>query len=294
MKAAVRWAWLVAATVGTMGTVASGAWQQLDAQATGGKPRPVPVPGAVMGELPPGVTGTPASPRIPTTFDELFAERDARAIDALNYLRCLRGTLRAIQTGVLGQVPRGWTLVCVEQKGEWRGVLSQFVDGEPGVMVQRQFAMRGSGTVVTDAIDTANVAGIARALLRGVAAPSPGKGQYEYLPVPLRQPTFIELWYVPVPSDPSRAVVGGDSLIQLSVDGTRELGHSRTTPPIRTFSVAPGSSYLLMSREERIPLLSELMVAHMALSVAPDVRVRTQQFESVFSRSTTAVTHVRR
>jgi hypothetical protein len=36
------------------------------------------------------------------------------------------------------------------------------------------------------------------------------------------------------------------------------------------------------------------MVAHMALSVAPDVRVRTTQFESVFSRSSTAVKHVRR
>jgi hypothetical protein len=273
--------------------VGGGAWHELDAQATGGKPRPI--PGAATGGLPPGMNPkAPVTPRIPVTFDELFAERDARAVAALNYLRCLRGTLRAIQTGALGQVPREWTLTCVEEKGEWRGVLSQFTDGEPGVKVQRQFAMRGSGAVVTDPIDTAKVAGVARALVRGIAAPLPGKGRHEYLPVPLRQPTFIELWYLPVPTDPSRAVVGGDSLIQLSVDGSRELGHSRSTPPIRTFSVAPGSSYLLVSGEERIPLLSELMVAHMALSVAPDVRVRTTQFESVFSRSSTAVKHVRR
>jgi hypothetical protein len=273
-------------------SAASGGWQETQAQVAGSKPTPI--PGAVMGELPPGVMGTPASPRIPTTFDELFAERDARAVDALNYLRCFRATVRAIQAGALGQVPRSWTLVCVQQHGEWRGVLSQFIDADPGIKVQRQFAMRGSGLVVTDAVDTAVVAGVSRALLRGLAAPLPGTGRYEYTPVPLRQPTFIELWYLPVPSDPSRAVVGGDSLIQLSADGTRELGHSRRTPPIRTFAVAPGASYLLTSKEERIPLLSELMVAHMALSVAPDVRVRTTQFETIFSRSSTAVKHVRR
>jgi hypothetical protein len=274
--------------------LASGVSEPLRAQATGGRPKPTfPTPRDIK-ELPPGVTATPASPRIPTTYDELFAERDARAVEALGYLRCLRTSVRAIQTGALGQVPRGWNLTCVQQKNEWRGVLSELTENEPGARIHRQFALRGNGVVVNDPIDTAMVAGLARALLRGLNSPLPGGGRYEYLPVPLRQPTFIELWYLPVPTVPERAVTGGDSLIQLSVDGTRELGHSRSTPPIRTFAVEAGASYLLASKEERIPLLSELMVAHMALSVAPDVRVRTTQYESVFSRSSTAVKHARR
>lgn len=290
MKTGMRWACrgLVALML-PMGT------SVLHAQAGASRPKPVPVPGDLMGKLPPGVMPkTPTGPPIPGTFDELFAARDARAVDALDYLRCLRVTLRAIQTGALGQVPRSWTLTCVEQGEEWRGVLAELTESEPGVRVHRQFALRGNGVVITEAVDTAKVAGLARALVRGVTAPLPGGGQYEYLPVPLQQPTFIELWYLPVPTNPSRAVVGGDSLIQLSPDGTRELGHSRVSPPIRTFSVVPGASYLLVSREERIPLLSELMVAHMALSVAPDVRVRTVQYESIFSRSSNAVKHVRR
>ena len=293
MKAAGRWTCRALVALATAAALSV----PLDAQGAGGPPRPPRPPMSMprdIKDLPPGVTATPASPRIPTTFDELFAERDSRAVNALAYLRCLRISVRAIQGGALGQVPRGWNLTCVEHKGEWRGVLSELTEDAPGARIHRQFALRGTGVVVNDPIDTAMVAGLARALLRGLDSPLPGAGRYEYLPVPLRQPTFIELWYLPVPSVPARAVVGGDSLIQLSIDGTRELGHSRSTPPIRTFSVEPGSSYLLASNEERIPLLSELMVAHMALSVAPDVRVRTTQYESVFSRSSTAVKHVRR
>ena len=255
--------------------------------------KPVAPAGATPIGLPEGMMA-PKAPRIPTSFDELFAERDARALDALAYLRCLKTTLRAIQTGVLGQVPRAWLLTCVEQEREWRGVFGELTDEAPGIRVHRQFALRGSGVVVSDPIDTARVNGVARALLRGLNAPLPGNGKYEFLPVPLPQATFIEVWFLPVPGKPTMAIVGGDSLIQMSSDGGRELGHSRSTSPIRTLSVSPGSGYTLASIEERIPLLSELMLAHMALSLAPDVRVRTNQYESQFTRGTTTVKHVRR
>ena len=236
----------------------------------------------------------PESPRIPTTFPELFAERDQRATDALSYLRCLRVTLRAMQMGALGLVPREWVLTCVEQGSEWRGVFVDLAGNDGTARVQKQFALRDNGKVVSDPVDTAKVVGVARALVRGTTAPLPGKGQHEFLPVPLPHATFIEVWFLPVPSDPARAVVGGDSLIQMNVDGTRELGHSRSTSPIRTLSVTAGPSYSLKSLEERIPLISELMLAHMALSVAPEVRVLSNQYESVFTRGTGPVKHVQR
>ena len=243
--------------------------------------------------MPPGMA-VPTSLRVPTTFDELFAERDTRALNALNYLRCLQNTVRGVQSGLLGQVPRAWLMSCVQQGEEWRGVFAELSEEAPGIKVRAQFAVRGTGMPVRDAIDTVKVNGVMRAMLRGITAPLPGGGKYQFMPVPLPQKTFIEVWFLPVPTTPAAAVVGGDSLIQMSLDGTRELGHSRTSPPVRTVQVTSGSEYLLRSTEERIPLLSELMVAHMALSVANDVRVRTYQIESVFTRGLRTVRHVTR
>lgn len=236
----------------------------------------------------------PVTPRIPTTFDELFAERDQRAMNALSYLRCVRVTLRAMQMGALGLVPREWVITCLEQKNEWRGVFVELATEDGTPRVRKQFALRDNGKVVNDPVDTALAAGVARALVRGTTAPPPGKGEYEFLPVPLPQSTFIEVWFLPVPKDPSRSVVGGDSLIQMNKEGTREMGHSRTTSPIRTLAVSPGDSYSLKSLEERIPLISELMLAHMALSVAPEVRVVSNQYESIFTRGDGPVKHVQR
>ena len=273
----------------TCGVASVGAAQ---AGTTGGRAQP---PVGAGDKMPAGIKpNMPKSPRIPSTFSELFAERDQRAMDALNYLRCVRVTVRAIQVGALGLVPRDWIITCAEQKNEWRGVLVDLGADDGNGRVQKQFALRDNGKVVSDPLDTARVVGIARALVRGTTAPVPGKGAYEFLPVPLRQPTFIEVWFLPVPKDPARAIVGGDSLIQMALDGTRELGHSRTASPIRTLTVTPGESYSFKSLEERIPLISELMLAHMALSVAPEVRVLSNQYESIFARGDGPVKHVQR
>ncbi len=257
------------------------------------KPKPT-IPAGATAVSPPDAMKVPTSPRVPTTFDELFAERDKRALDALGYLRCLQVTLSAIQSGRLGQVPREWLITCVKQDSEWRGVFSELTEDAPGIRIHRQFALRGGGMPVDDVVDTATVAGITRAMLRGLAAPLPGKGSFEFLPVPLMQGTFIEVWFLPVPNNPQRAVVGGDSLIQMSSDGVRELGHARSAPPIRTISVSAGQTFTLASTEERIPQLSELMLAHLALSLAPEVRVLTKQYESIFKSGTLNVQHVQR
>lgn len=239
----------------------------------------------------------PEGPKVPTTFEELFAERSGRALGALGYLRCMQSTVNALRSGALGDVPRSWTITCVQQGGEWRGVFGELTDGKPGMRVHLQYALRGTGggMLVSDAVDTARVSGTARALLRGLAAPLPGAGKYEYVPIALAQKTFVEVLFVPVPGDPSRVVVGGDSVIQMSADGVRELGHSRSTPPIRTFAVQPtGDAYLLESREERIPLVSELIVAHLARDMVADVRIRTRQYETALTRGARAPRHVRR
>ncbi len=242
----------------------------------------------------PDMSRLPPSPKIPTTFDGLFAERDARAVGAIGYLRCLQGTVTALRSGALGQVPREWSITCIEQGKEWRGVFGQLADG--GVTVRLQYAFRANGGVLTtDPVDTARVNGTARALLRGLSAPLPGQGQYEFTPVPLPQTQFVEVWFLPVPADPTRAVVGGDSLIQMTSDGVRELGHGRSTPQIRRVSVPlSGATWTLESLEERIPAVSELVVARMALDLVPQVQVRTRQYESVITRRSRSWTHRRR
>lgn len=235
---------------------------------------------------PPPTPKLPASLKIPTTFDSLFAERDIRAETALGYLGCMQRTITALRGGVLGAVPRDWSIACMQQGREWRGVFGELTEGSLGFTVRLQYALRGPGLVVKDPVDTARAGGIARALFRGLSAPLPGGGQYEFVPLALPQKTYIEVWFVPVPSNPSRVVVGGDSVIQMSLDGSRELGHTRAAPTIRELALpTDAAAYVLESSEERIPLLSELVASRLALNFVPQVSVRTRQYESLLTRA---------
>lgn len=245
----------------------------------------------------------PAFTKVPTSFEGIFGERDSRAVNVLGYLRCLEVTVNALRTGALGAVEKGWSLTCIKQKNEWRGIFGQLIDTPPGMRVKVQFALRNSGltpnsrsgVVVRDPVDTALAGGTARALLRGLAAPLPGNGLGQFVPVALAQKSFTEVWFVPSANSPERAVVGGDSLIQLSKDGTRELGHASSAPKVRVLSIPMGSStYTLESGDAAVPLLTELMVAHLAIDIVPEVRVRTRDYDAILTRSTQKWTFVKR
>ena len=242
----------------------------------------------------PDLSKLPKTPTIPTTFEGLFAARDHRSVSAIGYLRCMEMTVNALRTGALGNVSRDWSITCIEQGTEWRGVFGQLTDS--AIDVKLQLAIRGKvGVRTTAPVDTARVSGLARALLRGLAAPLPGGGKYEFTPVPIAQDKFIEVWFLPVPSDPTKAIVGGDSLIQMNAEGGRELGHGRNTPPIRAAPVPlTSATWTIESLEERIPTVSELMVARMSIDLVPEVHVRTRQYDSMLRRGTSAWTHTRR
>lgn len=268
----------------------------LHAPSTAPQPPAKPAAGTTpAGMAAPTMRKLPRTTKVPVTFDALFAARDSRAVAALEYLRCMQGTADALRSGQLGAVPTAWSITCVKQAGEWRGVFGDLIDSPPGIRVHLQYAFRGNGMRVTDRIDTARVSGTARALLRGLATPLARDRTTQFVPIVLWQGNFVEVWLLPLPGNPIRAVTGGDSLIQMSQDGSRELGHSRSTPPVRTFTIEPaGATYTLESREERIPLLSELVIAHMALGLVPEVRVRARQYESVLSRATGGWKHTQR
>lgn len=276
----------------------------LSAQATGG------ATGGTAGGVKPN-TAAPPMPaqtlpdftKVPTTFEGLFAERESRAVDVLGYLRCLEATVNALRAGALGGVERGWSLTCIKQQNEWRGIFGELLDTPPGMRVNVQFALRNpgptpntrSGMVVRDPVDTVLASGTARALLRGLAATAPGNGLGQFVPVVLSQKNFTEVWFVPSANSPERAVIGGDSLIQMTSDGMRELGHASSTPKMRVVSVpVGGSTYTLESSEVRIPLLTELMLAHLAIEVVSDVRVRTREYDAILTRSTRKWTFVKR
>lgn len=236
---------------------------------------------------PPGVKPKlPPTLKVPTTYADLFAERDSRAEAAIGYVGCLQNTVNALRTGALGAVPREWSMACVQQGAEWRGVFGELAADGPGFVVHLQYALRRRA-VVTDAVDTVRAGAVARALFRGLSAPLPGAGQYELIPVVLPQPTFVEVWFLPVPSA-ARAIVGGDSVIQMSRDGTRELGHSKSAAALHPIVVpSTGSTFMVESAEERIPLLSELVIARMALDHLPRVTVRTRQYDAVLTNTAT-------
>lgn len=255
--------------------------------------------GAGAGAPPPDgppVPKVPSAPAVPTTYDGLFAERDARAQAVIGYVRCLQQTVRATRSGQLGSVSPAWSIACIQQGREWRGVLVEVTDGASGVIVHRQYALRGAGVVVREPVDTVAVSAVARAMRRGLAAPLPGRGVADFMPVALLQKGYTEVWFLPTPDASSRIVIGGDSVIQMTEDGTRELGHANRTPSIRILpALADGTSSLtLPSREERLPLVSELVAARLALPKVADVRIRTAQYEAMLSRATGKWTHIAR
>ena len=238
--------WLAALCASVLAPVAIGAQTRADSgvRVTGKGATPSP---GVKPKLPPTL-------KVPTTYADLFRERDSRAEAAIGYVGCLQETVNALRTGALGAVPRELSMACVREG---------------------------------DAVDTVRAGAVARALFRGLSAPVPGAGQYEVIPVVLPQPTFVEVWFLPVPTA-ARAMVGGDSVIQMSRDGTRELGHSKSAAALHAIAVpSTGSAFIVESAEERIPLLSELVTARMALGHLPRVTVRTRQYDAVLMNTAT-------
>lgn len=290
------WALGLAALLPTLLPVSrAGAQQGAGAQTTppgGVPPRGVPPRGVPISKA--DLSKLPKSLPVPTTFEGLFAERDRRARDAQQYLDCLQTTVNALRSGALGTVPTAWSIACLRQGTEWRAVFGELNDDD--MSVRLQVAIRGGRAVITrDRVDTAKAAGVARGVLRGLSAPLPGGGNYPLVPIALRQSSFVEVWFVAGIDDPTRALVGGDSLIQMSVDGKRELGHLKNAPPIRSLPITPANAtWELPSLEERIPSMSELLAAHRALLVVPEVRVRTRQYDSVLRRGAAGWVHTRR
>ena len=132
----------------------------LPAQATGGATGGA-IPKSAAMPKPPAQT-LPDFTKVPTTFEGLFAERESRAVDVLGYLRCLEATVNALRAGTLGGVERGWSLTCIKQRNEWRGIFGELIDTPPGMRVKVQFALRTPGPtpktrrgmVVRDPVDT--------------------------------------------------------------------------------------------------------------------------------------------
>jgi len=238
-----------------------------------------PPPGAVRvpAKLPDSVAARlPKTPKMPSSDQEVFTQRDLRARNVLGYFDCLARTVKASRVGGLGAVPPTSLLVCVQENDEWRGVVAEPVDKFPGVAVRTQFAMRGAGAVVKEPIDTFNVLAIARGVRRAVQAKATTVGAITVSPVVLPYDSYLEILYVPVPTENGTLYVGGDSIIQMAPDGSRELGHSRSAPPMTPLTVNAGKrdEAVIQSTQPQVPLVSELVAARALL---PRFRVVTLQ-----------------
>ncbi len=230
---------------------------------------PAKVPDSVAARL-------PKTPKMPSSDQEVFTQRDLRARNVLGYFDCLARTVKASRVGGLGAVPPTSLLVCVQENDEWRGVVAEPVDKFPGVAVRTQLAMRGAGAVVKEPIDTFNVLAIARGVRRAVQAKATTVGAITVSPVVLPYDSYLEILYVPVPTENGTLYVGGDSIIQMAPDGSRELGHSRSAPPMTPLTVNAGKrdEAVIQSTQPQVPLVSELVAARALL---PRFRVVTLQ-----------------
>lgn len=238
-----------------------------------------PPPGAVRvpAKIPDSLAARlPKTPKMPSSDQEVFTQRDLRARNVLGYFDCLARTVKASREGGLGAVPPTSLLVCVQANDEWRGVVAEPVDKFPGVAVRTQLAMRGAGAVVKEPIDTFNVLAIARGVRRAVQAKATTVGAITVSPVVLPYDSYLEILYVPVPTENGTLYVGGDSIIQMAPDGSRELGHSRSAPPMTPLTVNAGKrdEAVIQSTQPQVPLVSELVAARALL---PRFRVVTLQ-----------------
>jgi hypothetical protein len=257
------------------------------------QPRPSgPPPGAkrISAKIPDSIAARlPKTPKMPTGDQEIFTQRDARARNVLGYFDCLTRTVKASRDGLLGTVPAAAMLVCVQENSEWRGVVAEPVNRMPGVAVRAQYAMRGKGVLVRDAVDTFTVLATARGQRRAVQAKAVSSGPASLSPVVLPYDSYLEVLYVPVPGATNTTLfVGGDSIIQMAPDGSRELGHSRAAPPITPLTVNTGKSgeALIQSTQPQVPLVSELVAAR---SLLPRYRVvKLQSGDYTFTLTRTA------
>ena len=251
------------------------------AQGRGASP-PVLVPPSNGG---PPVLGKLPKPKPPLTLDDRFAERYKRSVRVVQYSQCMMQTIVAGRTGKVGVVPPNDLAICVQQKGEWRGVFGQFDESKAGFAVRLQYAMRGNGKIIREPIDTAVVAGAARSLVRASSIPFPGNPADEFLPLILQQENFNEIWFLSSKMDPAHAVVGGDSIIQMSASGVKELGHSKNTPLTRHVEAKPGETLIIESSESDVPMVSELVVGNAAADIVPEVRIRTIKYDWIRTKA---------
>jgi hypothetical protein len=225
---------------------------------------------------------------VPTTHAGLFAARDERAVDGLAFVRCTEQTIDAVRRFTADRMPNG-TIACIRQGREWRGIVADLPgDGSNGqslALIRQHYRLRNGAMIrATDAVDTVEVTRVLRAMRRGLAAPLPGAGRAPFLPIVLSQSTFTEVWFLPAP-DPTRLVTGGDSVIQMTSDGLRELGHARQTPVLQLRPLPSAGAIVIESQEAQLPLVSELMAAHLALRRGGEVRLLTARFESTLTRA---------
>jgi hypothetical protein len=224
-------------------------------------------------------------PKPPQTLDERFADRNTRAILAFQYTRCMLTTIVAGRAGKVGTIPPNDLAICIQQNGQWRGVFGNFNESKTGFEVHLQYSMAGNGTVVKSSVDTNVVAGAARVLVRASSTPFPGNPAYEFLPIILAQKGFFELWFLSAQMDPTHGIIGGDSLIQMSADGRKELGHSKKAPVARKIEVAAGDESTIPSTEEDIPTVSELIAGNAAAEIVDKVIIRTYHWDWVRTRT---------
>jgi hypothetical protein len=240
------------------------------------------------GKIPDSVTRMiPKTLKLPEGDKGVIDARDERARGVIGFLNCMESTLRATRAGVLGVIAPDWKIVCVQEGKEWRGVVAELRPIASGAVVHAQYALRGAGQPVRDPVDTALVAALARAMVRGNSVPAPGGAVATFLPAVLHQRTFVEVWFVPAPNA-ARLVVGGDSVIQMTADGVRELGHSSKSPPPRLLAAPTvvGNVATIQSIEDKLPLVSEFVAARTLLVRHPTVKLRSNWYEFTLSRST--------
>ncbi|MFL5483577.1 MAG: hypothetical protein ACJ8AK_15450 [Gemmatimonadaceae bacterium] len=213
-------------------------------------------------------------------FDRL--DREARTM--LSTIDCARKTARARAAGLFGPNDSGRRGQCLRISDRPYGVFftpdSTFTTANHMSVVDLTSQSTYSGV-----IDTASVLGEAKAaheaLLKGF--PSFRGAKRQFAPLSFRfDGDSIEVWLVPIGSvtAPRSTTVGGERGYVYSPDGRTMAREVDAFDRFRSISVPDTGVAMIFSREDDLPLLSELLVANLLHGDGREVQIVTNTYAS--------------
>lgn len=211
-----------------------------------------------------------------------FDLQDRRAQNLLVALRCAQRVSELRAQGRFGPADSlGRSGHCLRTGGEWVGVFLD-TDSTGTRLVRASSVSLRDGARLPATPDTASLLARQRATRAALDRGYPAyvEAERQFGPVTLHpEPDSLQVWLVPVEVLAGRAL-GGERGYLFRPDGTGAPEEVDAFASYRPFSVPDTGTVTIESREEEIPLLSEMVMANLVNERGRPVMIATRMFVS--------------